>query len=84
MMRERTRSAALTEVAVEPTAKRADSLPWWGELSFSAFSFRGGVRLCFPCGVACHRFAARAMRFQGAYGAGIVKFGLGIGGALLC
>jgi hypothetical protein len=49
-----------------------------------AFSFRGGVRLCFPCGVACHRFETRAMRFQGGCCASMLKFGLGIGGALLC
>jgi hypothetical protein len=33
----------------EPNVRPADSLPLWEELSFLAFSFRGGVRLCFPC-----------------------------------
>ena len=50
--------------AAEPNAKRADSQLLWEELSFLVFSFRGGVRLCFPCVLACHRFATRAMRFQ--------------------
>ena len=84
--RDEARSSALkaAEVAVEPNAMPADSLPLWEELSFLVFSFRGGVRLYFPCGVACHRFATRAMRFQGACCAGVLKFALGIGGALLC
>ncbi len=77
-------SALKGGVAVEPSVKPADSLPLWEELSFLVFSFRGGVRLYFPCGVACHRFATRAMRFQGACCAGVLKFALGIGGALLC
>jgi hypothetical protein len=83
--RDEARSSALkAEVVAEPNARPADSLWLWEELSFLAFSFRGGVRLCFPCGVACHRFATGAMRFRGTYGAGILKFGLGIGCALQC
>ena len=81
--REEARSSALAaEVVAEPNARPADSLWLWEELSFLAFSFRGGVRLCFPCGVACHRFARRAMRFQRACDAGFLKFGLGIDDAL--
>jgi len=67
---------------MEPNAKPAGSLLWSEELSFLAFSFRGGVRLCFPCGVDCHRFAMRAMRFQGLVRGGTLKFGLGIDYAL--
>ena len=63
--RDEARSSALTGAAVEPSVMPADSLPLWEELSFLVFSFRGGVRLYFPCWVACHRFATRAMRFQG-------------------
>jgi len=73
-----------TEVGAEPNAKRADSLSLWEELSFLAFSFRGGVRLCFPCRVACHSFMAAAMRFQGFWGISILKFNPGIANALQC
>jgi hypothetical protein len=34
--------------AVEPIAKQVDLPQSWEELSFSVFSFRGGVRPCFP------------------------------------
>jgi len=34
--------------AVEPIAKQVDLPLSWVELSFSVFSFRGGVRPCFP------------------------------------
>jgi hypothetical protein len=34
--------------AMEPSARRAGLLPLRAELSSSAFSFRGGVRPCFP------------------------------------
>jgi len=64
--RDEVRVSAPTVEAVEPNGKRADSLLWWEALSFLVFSFRGDVRLCFPCGVACHRFARRAMRFRAA------------------
>src|SRR5580704_4974772 len=40
--RDEARSAASTEVAVEPNAKPAGSPLWSEELSFLAFSFRGG------------------------------------------
>ena len=82
--RDEARSSALKGAAVEPSVKRVDSLPLWEELSFLAFSFRGGVRPCFPCWVACHRFATRAMRFQGFCGISTLKFNPGIANALQC
>jgi hypothetical protein len=40
--------SSLAGEAVEPIAKQADLPLSWVELSFSVFSFRGGVRLYFP------------------------------------